>query len=300
MLLVGDPNCDQHRIWPLQTLEIIEKILLDRTTLKICASFRELKKPSLSVTLSLSSRAVRSTCYPNTFTALKELKLRGDPPALREVLQLTSPPHLQSLDLNFDDWSCSTHDEGTRCTHAALSAVNARTTKLTLTFGEDGPRVVELIQPAPALHWLTEVRITLERHIPELVTTDAELRALADAWPALTVLEFDLPRARTLVRLAARHPRLERLVLHFLQLSGDALLDPDALDELFPLVLGLQRFRVRSIETVTEDARANEFALFLDCLFPHQDFTCPEPCYDSDWHEIERLLIVLEKARRNA
>ncbi|KAH9856728.1 hypothetical protein C2E23DRAFT_453452 [Lenzites betulinus] len=311
------------RLTHLQELVVDDRIFVNALFFTTLATFRNLRKLKFWMRVFLPKNFSVS---PGSFNELRHLDLSADPLALDRFLKITSPQHLETLTVHVLDWFRCTDDEAITHIHSVLSHMSFCTRKLSITLEQEGPRVPALLAPALAFWRLTHVEIILEEYIPELIVSNTELRAFADAWPHLVeftlalkdtarpddILTFpDPPVPRTLVYFAERHPQLVSLTLPFVSVGQirDGILEGlDAISAGRPHRLKYLRVCVVDIVDDGMDApMVRAFAIFVDRLFPHLDYTKTKTTEwvahgdnTTDWHEIEAILTAMHAARGDA
>ncbi len=213
--------------------------------------------------------------------ALTELTIYGRASNIHSFLRATSPPHLQSLTIAF------LHDPNTELVEKCMSALptlvprtlSALALESQLDFTPKLASALALLQPALAFSALTHFSLAL---VPLPSLSDADVAAMAAAWPALTTLRIAhdhgyaaswraapapkpaRPTTRVFPIIAARCPRLTALELPEVDLAALDMLPPSSSPARHPLrTLKLHsdsKFQFRDACALTAE--------MLDRLFP--------------------------------
>ncbi|KAH9927032.1 hypothetical protein B0H21DRAFT_826508 [Amylocystis lapponica] len=173
--------------------------------------------------------------------------------------------------------------------------------------------LMDTLQPLLTLSRLEELVMKLGSGVP-LAWTARDVRAMAYAWPRITVLWLDyevhhgghapapVPPVHALVDLARHCPRLRELCLPAMNIDADTLLYRPTL----PVLRGMRHLRLRCRDCETTEAISMQYdvAKFIDRMFPaledldkeileHDSSMCP--C--EEWLRILVLLSAWNKAR---
>ncbi len=304
------------RLAHLRELEILSSCLFDKDSLQELLAFPNLRK--LTVNPRFLGDMVGDELTPG-FRALLDLKIIGYPAVVSQFLQWTSPPALESLAIEYADWTLTPDVPDS----LPLGGTTKSLRRLQITFASYllPSSLLELMRPILESDGMTHISITLAHLEMELPITETELQTMADAWPNLVEFEIDVkeidggeevldyngrPSPRSLITFAERHPRLVRLVWPFVE-TFDASGIRD-MQNAPALGHGLQVFRSC---IVRNDGlpKHREFATFIDRLFPNLDLSdvqypvVAKSHYGrqryKNWHDVEQFLLAIQTGRRS-
>ncbi|KAH9903500.1 hypothetical protein C8Q73DRAFT_55655 [Cubamyces lactineus] len=222
----------------LHSLHLGSVVVPVSVILSYCATMPNLSTLSMDLTQSPAHLGVPPQVHDSSLGALQVLRVAGPPSPIEEFINAVQSPSLRSAHLSI---LVPEHDRdgGARCvaTLAARFATSLDTLRVEYKRPADrlappAPRAFShYAQPLLSLRGLRKCTIAVEDALPVLMT-DADVHAMADAWPRLVALEVTLRSSAALPSIVALSafargcPRLESLNVPIAQDVSD--LDSDS------------------------------------------------------------------------